>query len=326
MTTNIIRRSVLLGSMAMAVSLGATAQPPYPSHPVRLIVPYAPGGSTDGVARIIGRAAEDLMKQSVVIDNRPGANTIVGTDFVARSKADGYTLILATNPHTSNPSLYASVPYDAEKDFSPIVYVGATPNVIAVNPKTGLKSLKALIEMAKATPGKLDFATAGLGSVQHLSGAMLGLQAGVKFQHIPYKGGGPASADVLAGQVPILISGLAAAMPFIKSNTLTALAVTSANRAAVLPDVPTVAESGFPGFESNYWFEVLAPRATPRAVVDELNRVFNAVLQLPAVRQQMADLGVDVTGGTVQQAEEFLKDDTQKMSRLVKATGIKLVE
>ena len=320
------RRSILIGASTMAVSMMAGAQAAYPSRPVRLVVPYAPGGSTDGVARIIGRRAEDLLKQSVIIDNRPGANTILGTDFVARSKADGYTLILATNPHTSNSSLYGTVPYDAEKDFAAVIYIGAKPNVIAVNQKIGVKSLKALLEMAKANPGKLDFATAGLGSAQHLSGEMLGMQAGAKFQHIPYKGGGPASVDVIAGQVPILISGLAAAMPFIKAGSLIPLAVTSANRAAVLPDVPTVAESGFPGFESNYWFAVLAPRGTPKSIVDELNRVFNAVVQTPAVRQQLADLGVDTTGGAVQQADDFLKDDAQKMSKLVKATGIKLTE
>lgn len=323
---NFDRRRILIGASAMAVSLAAGAQATYPSRPVLLVVPYAPGGSTDGVARIIGRRAEELLKQSVVIDNRPGANTIVGTDFVARAKADGYTLILATNPHTSNPSLYGNVSYDAEKDFAPVIYIGATPNVIAVTPKIGVKSLKGLIEMAKTHPGKLDFATAGLGSAQHLSGEMLGMQAGVKFQHIPYKGGGPASVDVIAGRVPILISGLAAAMPYIKAGSLTALAVTSATRAAVLPDIPTVAELGFAGFESNFWFAVLAPRETPKAVVDELNRVFNAVVTTPAVRQQLADLGVDTAGGTIQQAEGFLKDDTQKMSQLVKATGIKLVK
>jgi tripartite-type tricarboxylate transporter receptor subunit TctC len=317
---------VLLGAAATAVSLAAGAQSAYPSRPVRLVVPYAPGGSTDAVARIIGRSAEDLLKQSVIIENRPGANTILGTDFVARSKADGYTLVLATNPHTGNPSLYGSVPYDAEKDFSAVIYLGATPSVIAVNQKIGVKSLKALLDMAKANPGKLDFATAGLGSAQHLSGEMLGLQAGVKLQHIPYKGGGPASVDVIAGQVAILIAGLTAAMPFIKAGTLVPLAVTSASRAAVLPEVPTVAESGFPGFESNYWFAVLAPRGTPKAVVNELNRVFNAVVQTPAVRQQLVDLGVSTAGGTTQQAEDFLKDDAQKMSKLIKATGIRLTE
>jgi tripartite-type tricarboxylate transporter receptor subunit TctC len=320
------RRAVLLGAAAMALSVRAGAQEKYPSQPLRLIVPYPPGGSTDGVARVIGRSAEQLLKQSVVIDNRAGANTIIGTAYVAKARPDGYTLILATNPHTSNPSLYASVPYDAEKDFAPIVYVGATPNVIAVNQKIRVSSFKALIEVAKTSPTKLDFATAGLGSVQHLSGEMLGMQAGVKFQHIPYKGGGPAIADVIAGQVPIIISGLAAAMPFIKSNSLVPLAVTSSARADVLPNVPTVAESGFPGFESNYWFEILAPRGTPRPVLDELNRVFNAVLQEPAVRQQLADLGVDAKGGTVQEAEVFLKDDAQRMSKLVKAIGIKLAE
>jgi tripartite-type tricarboxylate transporter receptor subunit TctC len=275
----------------------------------------------------MARAAEELLKQPVIVDNRPGANTIIGTEFVARSKPDGYTLILATNAHTSNPSLYASVPYDVEKDFTAIVHLGNSPNVIAVNPKVGVTSLKALIQMAKASPGKpMDFATAGLGSAQQLTGEMLALQAGVKFQHIPYKGGAPASADVIAGQVPILITGLAAALPFVKSGALVPLAVTGAKRNAALPDVPAVAESGFAGFESDGWFEVLAPHGTPDSVVSQLNQTFNAMLQAPAVRQQLAGLGVDGVGGTPQQAEDYLRADTQTVSKLIKTIGIKLAE
>lgn len=327
MTINDSRRSLVLGTMAAAVSLNVRAQADYPSQPVRLIVPYAPGGSVDGVARILGRAAEEMLKQPVLVDNRPGANTIIGTGAVARSKADGYTLILATNPHTSNPSLYARVPYDAQKDFSAVAHLGNTPNVICVNPKLGVKSLRELIDMAKANPSKrLDFATAGLGSAQQIAGEMLGLQAGVKFQHIPYKGGGPASADAVSGHVPILITGSAAAIPFIKANSLVALAVTGASRIAALPDVPTVAESGFPGFEADNWFAVLAPRGTPNAVIEQLNKVFNAVVQTPVVRQQMAALGIDVVTGTPQQAEAFLKDDAQKVAKVIKSVGIALSE
>lgn len=327
MKINDDRRRLVLGTLAAAISLNVRAEAGYPSRPVRLIVPYAPGGSVDAVARILGRAAEEMLKQPVVIDNRPGANTLIGTEAVARSKADGYTLILATNPHTSNPSLYASVHYDAQKDFAAVAHLGNTPNVICVNPKLGVKSLKGLIDLARANPGKrLDFATAGLGSAQQITGEMLGLQAGVKFQHIPYKGGGPASADVISGQVPILITGSAAAVPLVKANSLVALAVTGASRIAALPDVPTVAESGFPGFAADNWFAVLAPRGTPEAVIEQLNKVFNAVVQMPAVRQQMAGLGIDVVTGTPQQAEEFLKDDAQKVAKVIKAVGIKLSE
>lgn len=318
------RRAFLLAALA-AASLGTFAQG-FPSGPVHLVVPFAPAGSTDQVARVIGKKAADLLKQPVLIDNKPGANTIIGTEFVAKAKADGYTIVLATNGHTSNPSLYSKLPYDAEKDFSPVIYIGSTPNVIAANEKTGIKSLQGLLEAARAEPGKLDFATAGQGTTQHLTGEMLKTLAKVDMKHVPYKGGGPAASDVIAGHLPVLISGLPPAMPFIKAGSLTALAVTSAKRSPILPDVPTVAEAAFPGFESTFWFALLAPRDTPKSVIDELNRVFNAVLQAPDVRQQLSELGVDVGGGTVQQAAAFLRSDTEKWAKLVKNSGIKLVE
>ena len=322
---NIPRRTLLATAVA-AFSITAAAQASYPSMPVKLIVPFSPAGSTDAVARVIGKKAGDLLKQQVVVDNKPGANTIIGTDFVAKSKPDGYTLVLATNGHTSNKSLYSKLPYDSEKDFEPVIYVGSTPNVIAVNQKNGAKSLKALIEQARTQPGKLDFATAGHGTTQHLSGVMLGSQAKVSLNHVAYKGGGPAAADVIAGHIPILISGLPPAMPFVKAGTLTPLAVTSAKRSPILPQVPTVAESGFPGFESNFWFAVLAPKGTPKAAVHELNKVFNAVLQAPDVRQQLSDLGVDIGGGTSSELAAFLKEDSEKWAQLVKNSGIKSME
>jgi tripartite-type tricarboxylate transporter receptor subunit TctC len=317
-------RHFVLAAVA-AATFGAAAQG-FPSAPVRLIVPFAPAGSTDQVARVIGKKAADLMLQPVLVDNKPGANTIIGTEFVAKAKPDGYTIVLATNGHTSNPSLYRKLPYDSDKDFVPVIYIGSTPNVIAVNQKIGAKSLKGLVDMARANPGKVDFATAGHGTTQHLSGEMLNMLAKVDLTHVAYKGGGPAAADVIAGHVPVLISGLPPAMPFIKAGTLTPLAVTSAQRSAIMPDVPTVAEAGFPGFESTFWFAVLAPRGTPTATIDELNKVFNSVLQSADVRQQLAELGVDVGGGTMQQAAAFLKTDTVKWAKLVKSTNMKMMD
>ena len=208
----------------------------------------------------------------------------------------------------------------------PVIYIGSTPNVIAVNQKIGVNSLQSLLDMARATPGVLDFATAGHGTTQHLSGEMLKTLAKVDIKHVPYKGGGPAAADVIAGHVPVLISGCARALPSIKAGSLTALAVTSDKRSPILPDVPTVAEAGFAGFESTFWFAVLAPRDTPKSVIDELNKVFRCGVQASDVRQQLAQLGVDITGGTPHDAAEFMKADAEKWAKLVKSTGMKLMD
>jgi tripartite-type tricarboxylate transporter receptor subunit TctC len=309
-----------------AMSFAASAQSTFPSAPIRLVVPFAPGGSTDQVARVIGKKVSDLLKQPIVIDNKPGANTIIGTEFVARARPDGYTLVLATNGHTSNSSLYPKLPYDAEKDFAPVAYIGSTPNVIAVNQSNGAKSLQDLIQMVRSNPGTIDFATAGHGTTQHFSGEMLNSLAKVDLKHVPYKGGGPAAADVIAGHVPVLISGLPPAMPFINAGRLIPLAVTSMKRSPILPNVPTVAEVGFSGFDSSFWFAVLAPRDTPQAIVQELNKVFNDVLKSPDVQKQFAELGVDIGGGSALELAVFLKTDTQKWAKLIKSSGIKLME
>ncbi|NGM88668.1 tripartite tricarboxylate transporter substrate binding protein [Parapusillimonas sp. SGNA-6] len=294
----------------------------FPTKPLTLIVPFAPGGSTDTVARIISQKLSEELKQSVVILNKAGANTRIGTELAKRSAADGYTLVLATNGHTSNPVMQKEVSYDPIKDFQPIVYIGATPNVIAANPKSGIKTLQDLQDMARSNPEKVFYATAGQGTVQHLTGAKLDEVAGTRMMHVAYKGGGPAAVDVIAGQVPILISGLPAAIGYIKAGSLTPLAVTSKERSSIVPDVPSVASSGHPGFESNFWFMILAPANTPESVVATLNTAFNKVLQQPEVRKQLAEQGVEPGGGSASDAANMLLEDLAATKKLVQAAGI----
>jgi len=324
------RRTALAATLlALAHARRGVAQPAadaFPQRPVRIVVPFAPGGSTDVVARILGKRLSELLQQSVLIDNRPGANTVIGTEHVAKSAPDGYTLVMATNNHTSNVSMYRKLPYDTGRAFAPVVLVGSTPNVIAVNPKLPSRSLAELLDAARANPGGIGFATAGHGTTQHFTGELLNQLAGTRMNHVGYKGGGPAATDVIAGHVPVLISGLPPAMPFIKSGALLPLAVTSTRRSPILPDVPTVAESGHPGFDATFWFAILAPAGTPQPVLARLNAAFNDTLQDAEVRRLLGAQGVDIAGGTAAQAQDFLDTDTRKWAELIRASGIKLLD
>lgn len=325
---NRIYKALPLLAVALSVIGAATgaAAAGYPERAVRIVVPFAPGGSTDVVARIIGKRLGEELGQSVVVDNRPGANTVIGTEAVANSPADGYTLVMATNNHTSNVSMYRKLPYDTEKAFAPIALLGWTPNVIAVNASVPHKNLGELIAAARSKPGAVNYATAGHGTTQHFTGELLNQMAKTQMTHVGYKGGGPASADVLAGHVPVLISGLPPAMPHIKSGKLRPIAVTSEKRSSILPDVPTAVEAGFPGFEATFWFAVLAPSGTPQDVVSRLNTALNVVLKDADVQKQLTAQGVEIAGGSVNDLDAFLKADTRKWADLIQKTGIKLLD
>ena len=318
---SILRKLVLIAPLVL---IHATAQstPEFPTKPITVIVPFSPGGSTDTVARIISQKLAEELKQPIVILNKAGANTRIGTELAKRSAPDGYTLVLATNGHTSNSVMYKNVAYDPIKDFQPVVYVGATPNVIAASPDSGIKTLKELERAARSKPERVFYATAGQGTIQHFTGAQLDEVAGIKMTHVAYRGGGPAAVDVIAGQVPILISGLPAAIGYIKAGALKPLAVTSTKRSSIIPDVPTVSESGHPDFESNFWFMILAPANTPKGVINKLNEAFNTVLQQPATRKQLADQGVETGGGSVADAAKMLTVDLAATQKLVKSAGI----
>jgi tripartite-type tricarboxylate transporter receptor subunit TctC len=306
---------------------GAQAEPaPYPAQVIRFVVPFAPGGSTDLVSRIVTKQVSEILKQPIVLDFKPGAGTIVGSDIVAKSKPDGYTLALATNGLTLNPSLYSKLPFDARGDFAPVIYLGWAPSVIAVNPKSGIGSLDQLLQRAREQPGKIDFGTAGLGSVQHMTGELLNARAHVQMVHVPYRGGGPAITDVIGGQIPVLITGLPPAIAFIKAGSIVPIAVTTQRRSVLLPNVPTIAESGFPGFDAPAWFAVLAPAGTPPAVIKTLNQAFNEALAAPEVKRQLAMGGVDTEGGTPARLAEFLNRDMDMWGTFVREAHIQKLD
>lgn len=317
--------SSLVGSLALALvpSPAARAQS-YPTHAVKIVVPYAPGGSTDILARILAQKLTDKLGQGIVVDNRPGANGIVGTEAVARSPADGYTLLMVTNGQTISVGLYPqNVTWDLEKDFRPVVNVAAMPNVIAVNPSQPAKTLRELIDAAKAAPGRLSYSNAGIGSPQHLAGELFKLVAKVNILAVPYKGGGPAVADAVAGTVPVVVAGIPAVSGHIASGRLRALAVTSIKRSPLLPDVPTVAESGYPGFDAIFWIALIAPHAVPTAIVERLNTEVNAVLSDPDIKKQFSLQGATPAGGSPEELGAYIKKDIEMWMRVIREANIK---
>ncbi|MDO8300595.1 tripartite tricarboxylate transporter substrate binding protein [Lacisediminimonas sp.] len=320
-----------IAATSIAVALSAVGIAPlahgqnadFPNQAITLIVPFAPGGSTDIVARLLGKEVGTLLGQSVIIENKAGANTLIGTQQARRAKPDGYTLVIATNGHTSNPVTNKNASYDAIKDFSPVVLVGSTPNLIAVNKNVGVRTLPELEKLAREK-GKFPFATAGQGTPQHFTGEQLNQQAKLKLEHVAYKGGGPAAADVMAGHVPMLITGLPPALPLVKAGNIIPIAVTSLKRSPVLPDVPTVAESGHPGFTSTFWFAILGPTGMPPAVVAKLNGAFNQALKNQDLRTQLMSQGVDLAGGSPQELASFLQSDVDGLRKLIAAAGIQI--
>jgi tripartite-type tricarboxylate transporter receptor subunit TctC len=303
------------------VAAGAHAQT-YPSKAIRMVVPFPPGGTTDILARTIGQRMTEDWGQPVVIDNRPGAGGNIGTDLAAKAAPDGYTLLMGTiSTHAINASLYKKLPFDPVRDFSPVSRVGTLPNILVVHPSVPVKSVKELIELAKSKPGDLNFASSGVGTSLHLSGELFNSMAGVKLVHIPYKGSSPALADLLGGQVKIMFDNVPSALPHVKAGKLKPLAVTSAKRTAVLPDVPTVSESGLPGFEVTSWFAIFAPAKTPKDIVAKLNGEVVKILKAGDVKEKLAQLGVDAAPTTPEELAAFAKAETEKWAKVVKATG-----
>jgi tripartite-type tricarboxylate transporter receptor subunit TctC len=310
------------------VATGAWAQAPapsYPTKPIRLVVPFPPGGATDILARAVGQRLTDVWAQSVVIDNRPGAGGNIGTELVAKSAPDGYTLEMGTvGTHAINASLYSKLPYDHVKDFVPVILVAGVPNVLVVNPSLPVSSVAELIAYAKANPGKLNFASSGNGTSIHLSGELFKTMAGVQMTHVPYKGSAPALQDLLGGQVQLMFDNLPPSLPNIKAGKLKALAVTSATRAPALPDVPTMAEAGLPGFEASSWFGILAPAGTPPAIVAKLNAEVAKWLASPEAQEKLLALGANPAGGTPEDFAKHIAAETAKWAKVVKESGAKV--
>jgi tripartite-type tricarboxylate transporter receptor subunit TctC len=320
------RIAYLTSAMVMAAFLsGAANGQPYPSKPVRLIVPYAPGGGVDIMGRIIATKLSEKLGAQVVVENRGGGGTIIGTELVAKAPPDGYTLLFANPALVAAPALNEKLPYDTLKSFAAVIMVAASYNVLVTHPALPVKSVKELVALAKARPGQLNYASAGEGSAIHLAMAQFVSVAGIDLVHIPYKGAGPALNDVVAGHVPTMFIATPPAIPFIKASRLRALGVSSIRRLPILPNVPTVAESGYPGFEVNNWYAVLAPAETPRAIIAKLNGEINAILNTLDVRERIASLGNEPAGGTPGEFEQRVRNEMEMWAKVfAKSKGTKL--
>jgi tripartite-type tricarboxylate transporter receptor subunit TctC len=316
-----ISRAVLLAVLA-AAALPAASQERFPSRPVRIVVPFPPGGTSDIVTRILGEKLSVAFGQTIVVDNRPGAAGMLGTDIVAKANPDGHTLFMAFVSHSINPFVYAKLPYDTVKDFAPVALVAVSPNVVVVTPSVPANSIRQLVDLAKAKPGQINYASSGLGSNSHLSAEMLNTMAGIRLNHVPYKGGPQANTDTAAGAVQVHIPSLPVTVPFIRSGRLRAIAVTSAKRSPVLPEVATVAET-LPGYESLAWYGLLAPAKTPPAVIARISAEVQRAVALPDVSESLAKQGADPTFRDQAGFARYLDEELQRWGAAVKAAGIK---
>ena len=293
----------------------------YPSRPVRIIVPYPPGGATDVMARIIAQKLNESWPQSAVVENKPGASGTVGSEIVVKSAADGYTLLLQGTQHAINLSLYKQLPYDTLRDFVPVAYVASAPFLLVVHPPVTANSVAELIAYIKAKPGGLNYGSSGVGGGAHLAGEIFKTSAGVQLTHIPYKGAAPAMADLLGGQVPMVFDPIPTAITQVRSGRIKALAITSAKRSALMPELPTVAESGLPGFDVSAWFGLYAPVATPKDIVAKLNADVNRVLQLPEVKEKFAGLGAESMPMGTDQFALHLRAEIAKFAKAIRDSG-----
>jgi tripartite-type tricarboxylate transporter receptor subunit TctC len=310
---------------AVLFSAPAAFAQSYPGKPVRIIVPYSAGGGTDIVARAVGQKLSEIWGQSVIVDNRAGASGMIGAEAAARASADGYTLLMATPAEVAtNHHLYSKVSYNPERDFAPITLVAVTPLVVAANPDVPAKNIQELVALARARPGTLGFATPGTGSTQHLSGEMLMSAAGIRLVHIPYKGAGQSIPDVVGGQVPLGIYGLLTISQQAKAGRLRVLAVTTLKRSSAAPDWPTLAESGFPGFDTSLWFGLLAPAATSKEIIVKIHTDVLRVLKLPDVQERIASQGADIVGNSPAEFATFIAAESAKYARIIKQAGVKL--
>lgn len=326
LTPTFIVRTLAAAVIAAAFAAApAVAQSDYPSKPIRLIVPYAAGGFADIRARLIGEQLGKALGQTVVVENKAGAGGVIGTDAIAKAAPDGYVIGMGNlAPLSVNPSLMKSVPYNVGKDLAPVVLIETGPLILSVNNSLPVKSLADLIALAKKEPGKLAFGSSGVGGAHHLSGEMFRVQARIDIVHVPYKGGSLASADLLAGHIPMMFEMGYAALPSIKAGKIRPIAVTSAKRLAVLPEVPTMAESGLPGFESYNWQGIVAPTGTPPAILARLNTELNKILDAGPVRTAIIDSGSQVGGGTAESFGKFIATESAKWSALVKEAKVQL--
>jgi tripartite-type tricarboxylate transporter receptor subunit TctC len=314
--------AVALGLAGFAAAQAANAQS-YPGKPIRAVIPFPPGGAADALLRPLAPKLGDLLGQQVVVDPRPGANGNIAAEIVAHAPADGYTLLFGNSSLPISVTLYDKLPYDVTKDFTPVSLVAFTPSVLVVHPSLPVRSVKDLIALAKKQPGKLNFASGGVGNTMHLAAELLDTMAGIRMTHVPYKGAGPAIVDVLAGQCDLVFVNIAPVLGYIRAGRVVAIAVTSAKRSTVLPDVPTVAESGMPGYESTTWYGFLGPAGLPKDIVAKLNSAIVAAVGTKEMRDRYVALGSDPETSTPERFAAYLRNDIVSWSKVVKASGAK---
>ncbi len=321
------RRAMLgaLGGSLAAIALPSGAQSTWPSRPIRVVVPFPPGGATDIVAREISERLTPVLGQALVVENKAGASGNVGIEMVVRSPADGYTLAIgAPQTLTINPQLFAKLPFDPQRDLAPIVVVAAVPNVLIVNPKLAINSVKDLIALAKSRPGKLNYGSSSIGGTPHLSAELFKSMTGTYITHIPYKGSAPALQDLIGGQIDMMFDNLPASLPHIRSGRVRALAVTTLARSPSAPELPTLDESGVKGFESQGWFSLLAPTGTPEPVLQRLNTEVNRILGTPEFRERLQRVGAEPVGGSIDDFRRRLRDETERWRKVIKFADIKV--
>ena len=317
------RIAAALAIACLLACASASAQTAYPTRPIRIVVPFPPGGSTDFLARGIGQKLTEAWGQQVVIDNRSGAGGIVGTEIVAQAAPDGYNLLMNAIGHAANPSLYKKLPYDSLRDFTPIVLVADVPTILAAHAQLNVSTVKELIALARAKPGQLNCAAGGVGASSHLAAELFRSKAKIEWQNIQYKGGGPAFLDLVGGKVDVMFTPVSSSIQQVKAGRIRALGVTSAKRVPLIPDVPTIAEAGLPGYEFQAWYGLVAPARVPREIIAKLHREVNDLLHNPQFRETMIARGAIPIGGSSQEFGEFMRNEEKKYAAVAKEAGIR---
>ena len=310
------------GCLLLALAAGAAAQA-YPSKPIRVVVPYAPGGATDLIARLVGNELPKRLGQQVIVDNRTGAGGVIGAEVVAKAAPDGHTVLLAAPAEIAILPHLQKMPYRADRDFAAVSLAAVTPLILVVHPALPVKTIQNVIALAKARPGQLTYASAGTGGVQHLAGELLKITSKIDLVHVPYKGAGPVMPDLIGGHVAMFFSGMPPAIPHVRAGKLRAVAVTTTKRSPSAPEVPTMQEGGVAGFDISNWFGYFVPAGTPADTIEKLNAEVNRALRLPEVKEKLANVGAEVVAGSSAELAQFWKAESEKFARLIKASGAK---
>jgi tripartite-type tricarboxylate transporter receptor subunit TctC len=318
-----MKRLLFVAALSAALAPACVLAQQYPSKPIRYISPYPAGGGNDTLLRILADKVGEQIGQRIIVDNRPGANTIVGTEYVAKSAPDGYTFLLIPNTFATNPAFYPKLPYDTAKDFTPVAEVALSPQMIVAHPSFPGKTVKELLALAKAKPGELTYGTSGNGSIGHLAGLLFSSMTGAKLTHVPYKGTAPAVNELVGGQIALMFSSMISVLPQVRSGRLKIIALTTAQRAKALPDVPTIAESGVPGYECSLWYGILAPARTPDAIVRRMNAELGTALKSPDVVEKLSTQAVEPHHTTPEQFGALIRAELGKWDKVIKASGVK---